>query len=124
MPQTYASILAYWNSGATLRGEDLLMLLGIFMAVPINLAAWYIIYHMQFAPLITTPLGWLGSLGIGKYKAPVINIKNLKVEEKKTLEQVVQERIDIERKRYPQPDTGKFRQDIVEKIEVEKNNQN
>jgi hypothetical protein len=79
---------------------------------------------MQFAPLITTPLGWIASLGIGEYKAPVINIKNLKVEEKKTLEQVVQERIDIEKKKNPQPDSGKFRQDIIEKIEEEKNNQN
>ncbi len=124
LPQTYAAISAYWNSGATLRGEDFLLLMGIFMAVPVNIVVWIIIFHMRFAPLITTPLSWLGSLGIGEYKAPVINIKNLKVEEKKTLEQVVQERIDIEKKKNPQPDSGKFRQDIIEKIEEEKNNQN
>lgn len=122
--QTYQAILAYWNSGATLNGGDLLMLLGMFVFVPINLVAWYIIWHLKYAPLILVPLNWLASLGIGEYKTPNVNIKNLKVEEKKSLEQVVQERIDAEKKKNPQPDSSQFRQEIVEKIEEEKNNQN
>ena len=48
---------------------------------------------------------------------PDVNIKNLKIEEKKTIEQLVQERIELENKKNPKTDTAQFRKEIVEKIE-------
>ena len=116
-PKTYRNIATYWNSGATLNGNDLLMLFGIFCLVPINLIGWWIIYHLQYANLWYTPMTWLGNFGTKDYEAPDINIKNLKVEEKKTIEQIVNERIEIEKKKTPPLEVGHFRQDIIEQIE-------
>ena len=116
-PKTYKNISAYWNSGAVLNGKDLLMLFGIFSLIPINLLGWWFIYHCKFVNLILTPLNWFGNFGTKEYKAPDINIKNLKVEEKKTIEQLVNERIEIEKKKAPQVKPSHFRQDIIAQIE-------
>lgn len=116
-PKTYHNIAAYWNSGATLKSNDLLMLFGIFCVVPINLVGWWVIYHLKYANLWFKPLAWLGSFGTKDYAAPDVNIKNLKVEEKKTIEQLVNERIELEKKKTPNLEVGHFRQDIIEKIE-------
>ena len=69
--------------------------------------------------LITKPVNWLANLGMDKYSGgmPEVNIKNLKIEEKKTIEQLVQERIELENKKNPKTDTAQFRKEIVEKIE-------
>lgn len=123
LPQTYAFIAQYWNSGKVLSGHDLIMLFGFVVLVIVNFCGWWYISHCKLMKLLTVPLNWLANLGFGEYKTPNVNIKNLKVEEKKTLEQIVQERIDVEKKKNPQPDSGKFRQDIIERIENEKNNQ-
>jgi hypothetical protein len=60
-------------------------------------------------------------MGIDKYMASArsVNIKNLKIEEKKTLEQIVQERLEVENKKVKTPDSADFRQKIVEKLEEE-----
>lgn len=116
-PKTYRNIAAYWNSGATLKSNDLLMLFGIFCVVPINLVGWWVIYHLKYANLWFKPIAWLGSFGTKDYAAPDVNIKNLKVEEKKTIEQLVNERIELEKKKTPNLEVGHFRQDIIEKIE-------
>lgn len=116
-PKTYHNIAAYWNSGATLKSNDLLMLFGIFCVVPINLVGWWVIYHLKYANLWFKPLAWLGSFGTKDYAAPDVNIKNLKVEEKKTIEQLVNERIELEKKKTPNLEVGHFRQDIIEQIE-------
>lgn len=123
LPQTYDFIVQYWNSGKVLSGQDLLMLFGLVVLVILNLCGWWYIYHCKLMKVLTVPLNWLGNLSFMEYKTPNVNIKNLKVEEKKSLEQIVQERIDVEKKKNPQPDSGKFRQDIIERIENEKNNQ-
>ena len=70
------------------------------------------------------PLNWLANRGLDKYSGgmPEVNIKNLKIEEKKTLEQLVQERIELENKKNPQKtDSSEFRKESVEKIENEIN---
>ena len=116
-PNTYRNIAAYWNTGATLTGNDLLMLFGIFSLLPINLLGWWFIYHCKFTNLLTGPLGWLSNIGAKDYKAPDINIKNLKVEDKKTIEQLVNERIEQEKKKNKPVEAGRFRQDIISQIE-------
>lgn len=116
-PKTYRNIAAYWNSGATLTGNDLLMLFGIFSMLPLNLLGWWFIFHCKFTNLLTGPLAWLNNLGAKDYKAPDINIKNLKVEEKKSLEQLVNERIELEKKKNLTNGFGQFRQDIIAQIE-------
>ncbi|MBQ9034576.1 MAG: hypothetical protein IJ099_01270 [Alphaproteobacteria bacterium] len=117
LPQTYRNIAAYWNTGATLSGNDLLMLFGIFSLVPLNLLGWWFIYRCKFANLVFKPLAWLSNLGAKDYKAPDINIKNLKIEEKKTIEQLVSERLEQEKKKRPTANINNFRQDIIEQIE-------
>ncbi len=72
--------------------------------------------------LITVPLNKIANSGLNDYKAPDINIKNLKIEEKKTLEQVVQERLDAEKKKNQSTSAGSsdFRKKIIEQIEENK----
>lgn len=115
--KTYRNIVAYWNTGATLKGNDLLMLFGIFSLLPINLLGWWFIYRCKFTNLLSGPLAWLNNLGAKDYKAPDVNIKNLKVEEKKTLDQIINERLELEKKKMPKIETGQFRQDIINQIE-------
>ena len=73
--------------------------------------------------LIMKPLSWFANRGLDKYSGgmPEVNIKNLKIEEKKTIEQLVQERIELENKKNPQANSAEFRKEIVEKIENEIN---
>lgn len=116
-PNTYHNIAAYWNTGATFTGNDLLMLFGIFSLVPINLLGWWFIYRCKYTNLLTGPLAWLNNIGAKDYKAPNVNIKNLKVEEKKSLDQLINERLEQEKKKIPQVETGRFRQNIINQIE-------
>lgn len=121
LPRTYKAIAAYWNNGGVIKGPDALMLLCLFSYLPLFLFGCYKIFHFKFTKLITVPLNWLSNLGLGKYAdgMPEVNIKNLKVEEKKTIEQIVQERIEQENKKNEQKnsETNSLRQDIIEKIE-------
>ena len=65
----------------------------------------------------------IANRGLDKYSGgmPEVNIKNLKIEEKKTLDQLVKERIELENKKNPLADAAEFRKEIVEKIENEIN---
>lgn len=122
LPKTYHFISQYWNSGATLNGSDLIMLFALFSYVPICLIAFLLICRFRFIKLISVPLNWLGDLGFTDYKIPNVNIKNLKIEDKKTLEQFIQERLEKEKNKSPQTNTNAFRKEIVEEIEKRKNN--
>lgn len=118
-PQTYASIRNYWDDGGVLKAGDLFMLIGIFSYFPLIFFVWRKLIKYQYMNLITKPVNWLANLGMDKYSGgmPEVNIKNLKIEEKKTIEQLVQERIELENKKNPKTDTAQFRKEIVEKIE-------
>ena len=72
--------------------------------------------------LITVPLNKIFNSGFENYRAPDINIKNLKVEEKKTLEQIIDERLEKEKKKNQsqQADSADFRKKIIEQIEQNK----
>ena len=72
--------------------------------------------------LITVPLNKIVNSGLEGYKAPDVNIKNLKIEEKKTLEQVVQERLEVEKKKSQLQSAANsdFRKKIIEQIEENK----
>lgn len=123
-PQTYASISNYWNDGGVIHTGDIFMLLGIISYFPIVFWIWRRLAKYQYMNLIMKPLSWISNRGLDKYSAgmPEVNIKNLKIEEKKTIEQLVQERIELENKKNPQKaDSAEFRKEIVEKIENEIN---
>ena len=122
LPATYHFISRYWNSGATLNGSDLIMVFILYLYIPICLIAFLLIYRCRFIKLVLLPLSWLSNLGFNGYKIPTINIKNLKVEDKKTLEQFIQERIEKEKSKSPQTNTNTFRKEIIEEIEKRKNN--
>lgn len=117
-PLTYHRLSAYWNGGGVLHAKDILMIFGMSLYVPICLYGLYKLYHYQYMRLLTVPLNFLANLGIGDYRAPDVNIKNLKVEEKKSIEQIVQERLDLEKRKNQQnSDTTDFRQQIIKEIE-------
>lgn len=125
-PKLHLDFLAYWNNGGVLSAKDLIMFFFIFLYVPLCLWVWYKFYHFKFMKLLIVPLNWFANLGSDKLKVKNVNIKNLVVEEKKTIEQLVQERLSKERKK--QQDSAKssqpedFRKRIIEKIDAEKNN--
>lgn len=120
-PVFYYRIAEFWNNGGIISSKDFTMLLLLFSYVPVFGYGLYKLYHFKFMNLVLIPLNGIANLGMKKYQkgAPTINIKNLKVEEKKTLEQIVQERIEAETKKNPQQDTAAFRQKIIEKITEE-----
>ncbi len=122
-PYTYAMIANYWNGGGVLKSGDIFMLLGFFSYFPIVSLGWYYLAKYSYLNLVMKPLNWLANRGLDKYSGgmPEVNIKNLKIEEKKTLEQLVQERIELENKKNPLTDSAEFRKEIVEKIENEIN---
>ncbi len=123
-PQTYKIFSVYWNSGGVLRQKDLLMMLLMFLYFPLCFFGWYKFYYFKFTTLVTKPLNWLANLGSSKYQVKDVNIKNLKIEEKKSIDQIVQERLEKEKKKNEQNSSGNagdFRQKIIKKINESKN---
>ena len=120
--RTYRIFYAFWNKGGVLHGKDVLMLCSLLLYLPFCLYGWYKLYHFKFMQLITIPLSKIANAGLNGYRAPDVNIKNLKIEEKKTLEQLVKERLDIENKKNPAQKHGAtdFRKKIIEQIEQNK----
>jgi len=119
-PRTYKMIADYWNSGGIIKTGDAVMLLCLFSYIPLFLFGCCKIFRFKFLKLLTVPLNWLSNLGLGKYAEgmPEVNIKNLKVEEKKTIDQLVQERIEQENKKTEaEANANTLRKDIIEKIE-------
>lgn len=120
--QTYHVFAEFWNEGGVLSAKELLILLLFIVSIVLCIFLWYKIYHFKFIKLLTVPLNWLANRGIKDYKGMVsVNIKNLKVEEKKTIEQIVQERLDLERKKESEiPKNNNFRTTIIDEIEKKK----
>lgn len=121
-PRTYEILSDFWYSGGILSGKDILMLFSLILYFPICFYGWYKLWHYKYMRLIIVPLNKIFNSGFDNYKAPDVNIKNLKVEEKKTLEQLVNERLEKEKKKK-QGQTGEsqdFRKKIIEQIEQNK----
>ena len=117
LPETYAGLADYWNSGGILKGKDILMILTIVAYFPICCFGCFKLYHYKYMKLLTVPLNKILNHGLDGYVAPDVNIKNLKVEEKKTLEQIVQERLQEEKKKNQQAaGSTDFRKNIIEQI--------
>lgn len=120
-PKTYKMFVAYWNNGGVLHAKELLMLFSLLLYLPLCGFGWYKLYKYKFMQLLTVPLNWLVNRGIDDYQAPDVNIKNLKLEEKKTLDQIVKERLEAEKKKnQTAAPTGDIRKKIVEQIEESK----
>lgn len=119
--ETFYRFAEYWNSGGVLHGKDLLMVGSLLVYFPLCMVLFKLLNRCQFINLITVPLSKIVNAGLDNYEVPNINIKNLKIEEKKNLEQVVQERIAIEKKKQAQMrDTApNIRQEIIKKLEEE-----
>jgi hypothetical protein len=116
-PETYARMSDYWNNGGVLKGRHILMLLLLVAYFPICCLGCYKLYHYKYMKLLTIPLNKIVNYGLDGYVAPDVNIKNLKIEEKKTLEQIVQERLNEEKKKNQQAGNPvDFRKNIIEKI--------
>lgn len=120
-PKTYRALAAYWNKGGVLRGMDLLMLFGIVIYFPICAYGLHKLFHFRFLKILTVPLNWIANYGVNHYQTPNVNIKNLKVEEKKSLEQIVQDRLNEEKKKSENAQPVNFRKKIIEEIEENKN---
>ncbi len=118
-PRTFVMFSSFWNGGGVLKGSDLVMFFILFSFIPICGVGWYYLYQYKYMKLILVPLSALSNMGLGKYKngMPDVNLKNLKIEEKKTIEQLVQERLEIENKKIKKVEGNEFRKEIIEKIE-------
>lgn len=116
----YNSLVNFWNRGYVLRGIDLAIVAAILLMVPLCFYGWYKLYHFKYMKLLTVPLNKFFNRGFEGYVAPDVNIKNLKVEEKKTLDQFIQERLDQEKKKTKSNNASDFRKEIIEKIQETK----
>lgn len=119
-PRTYQIFNTYWNNGGVIKPNDLFMFFCLLLYIPICIYGWFVINKIKFANLIMVPLNWLANLGINQNISNV-NIKNLKIEEKKTIDQIVKERIELENKKIEHKDSAEFRKKIVKKLEEEQN---
>ncbi len=115
--KTYRGIVAFWNSGGVFKGKELLIFVIIFLYFPICVFGWHKINRYRFLRLITVPINWYLNRGLENYHAPDVNIKNLKLEEKKSLDQVVNERLEIEKKKQQSMMASDLRKEIVKKLE-------
>ncbi|MBQ8672211.1 MAG: hypothetical protein IJ525_06805 [Alphaproteobacteria bacterium] len=115
--KTYRGIVAFWNSGGVFKGKELLIFVIIFLYFPICVFGWHKINSYRFLRLITVPINWYLNRGLENYHAPDVNIKNLKLEEKKSLDQVVNERLEIEKKKQQSMMAGDLRKEIIKKLE-------
>lgn len=115
--KTYRGIVAFWNSGGVFKGKELLIFVIIFLYFPICVFGWHKINSYRFLRLITVPINWYLNRGLEDYHAPDVNIKNLKLEEKKSLDQVVNERLEIEKKKQQSMMAGDLRKEIIKKLE-------
>ena len=118
----YNSFTQFWNNGNALRGKDLGIVFLVIAVVPICIYGWYKLYYFKYLKLLTVPINKFFNRGYNHYVAPEVNIKNLKIEEKKSLEQIIQERLDKEKKKNPPQSSTDFRRQIIEKINESKNN--
>lgn len=118
--QTYLRISRFWNSGGTLDANDMLMIFALFSYFPLCLFVFYKLSKYKFLNLIIKPYEWLQNRTLRNYKEVSVNIKNLKIEDKKTIEQVVHERLEKERGKVKQPNKDELRKNIIEKINEQK----
>lgn len=118
--ETFSRISRFWNSGGILNARDTLMMIVLFSYFPLCLFIFYKMSKYQFLRLITVPFNWWQDRTLRNYREVSVNIKNLKIEDKKTIEQVVQERLEKEKKKIKQPDKDGLRKNIIEKINNQK----
>ena len=118
---TYMVAANFWNEGGVLHSKDIIFICLLLMYIPLCLLAWKKLLKYKYLNLISGPLNKLANAGISGYRPPDINIKNLKIEEKKTLEQIVNERLEIEKKKQGDIQKKDVRKSIIEKIEKNKN---
>lgn len=116
----YRSLSLFWNQGYILQGKDLAIVVLILLMIPLFLYGCYRLYGFQYMKLLTVPLNKFFNSGLEGYVAPDVNIKNLKIEEKKSLDQFIQERLDKEKKKVAGSNAADFRKGIIEKIQEAK----
>ncbi len=114
----YISLADFWDQGHIVQGKDLCIILVILLMIPLCIYGWFRLYHFKYMKLITVPLNKIFNSGLDGYVAPDVNIKNLKIEEKKTLDQFIKERLDVEKKKSNQGNSTDFRKEIIEKIQM------
>lgn len=115
-PLTFQRFSKFWNSGQTLSLRDTLMMMLLFTYFPFCLFVFYKLSKYKFINLLIKPFEWWQNRTLRNYKEVSVNIKNLKIEDKKTIEQVVQERLEKEKKKIKQPAKDDIRKNIIEKI--------
>lgn len=113
----YQKLALFWNQGNVIHGRDLIFIMTIILSVPLCFYGLYRLYHFKYMKLLTVPLNKIFNSGFDNYVAPDVNIKNLKIEEKKTLDQFIKERLDLEKKKNQTAGATDFRKEIIEKIQ-------
>ena len=117
---TFLRISRFWNAGGVLTVKDTIMMILLISYAPFCFFIFYRLSKYSFIRLIVAPFEWWQNRILKNYREVSVNIKNLKVEDKKTIEQVVQERLEMEKKKVKQPDKDALRKNIIEKINNQK----
>ncbi len=118
--QTYVRISQFWNSGGVLSWKDTFMVLALSTYLPFCLFIFYRLYQFKFINILIKPFEWWQNRTLRNYCEVSVNIKNLKIEDKKTIEQVVQERLEKEKGKIKNTNKEDLRKNIIEKINQQK----
>lgn len=89
----------FWNNNGVIYGmSDYLLLVSMFILLLIWIWGWYKLYKVNYGKKILGLINYISNRGLEKYEenSQHIVIKNLKVGEKMTIEEVIQDRIKQE----------------------------
>lgn len=111
-------IKGFWNSNGVIHGvSDYLLLVSMFILLLIWGWGWYRLYKINYGKKLVGFVNYISGRGLKKYEesAEHVVIKNLKVGEKLTVEDVIQDRIKQEKTEKSQ-EAGDLRKKVSEKI--------
>lgn len=111
-------VKGFWNRNGVIAGSsDYMLLLTMFILLLIWVWGWHRLCKVNYIKLMLKPINYLADYGLKKYEAEDkhVTIKNLKVGEKITVEDVIQARIKQEGNNQSK-EAESLRKSISEKI--------
>lgn len=111
-------ISGYWNNnGVIMSASDYLFFLTLFALMIVWVLGWRVFYKMNYLKFLLAPVNFIINYQLNKYESDDtrVVIKNLKVAEKKSVEDIIQERMKQE-KASEVKESQQLRKNISEKI--------
>ncbi len=111
-------VKGFWNNNGVIAGSsDYMLLLTMLILLIVWVIGWKKLCKVNYVKLALKPINYIADYGISKYEAEDkhVTIKNLKVGEKITVEDVIQARIKEENS-HQDKEADSLRKSISEKI--------